>query len=75
MVNYAYRNLFYKSQQTKDILIVDEMATVTPVTGTAPTVSNATVEIHTEDVKTNSFKLNVFQKKYLFTHSICNCCI
>ena len=58
MVDYAYRNLFYKSQQIKDILILDEMATVTPVTGTAPTVSNATVEIHTEDVKTNSFKLD-----------------
>lgn len=57
MVEYAYRDLFYKSHQTKDILIVDEMANVTPVTGTVPTVTNATVEIHTADVKTNTFRL------------------
>ena len=57
MVEYAYRDLFYKSHQTKDILIVDEMANVTPVTGAAPTVTNATVEIHTADVKTNTFRL------------------
>ena len=57
MVEYAYQDLFYKTHQTKDILIVDEMANVTPVTGTVPTVTNATVEIHTADVKTNTFRL------------------
>ena len=58
MVEYAYRNLFYKSQQTKDILIVDSEATVTPNTGTAPTVDGATVEIHTADIKIDSFNLD-----------------
>lgn len=57
MVEYAYRDLFYKSHQTKDILIVDEMANVTPVTGQPPLVESATVEIHTADVKTNTFRL------------------
>ena len=58
MVNYAYRNLFYKSHQTKDILIVDAGATVTPVTNQPPTVSDATVEIHTADLVSNSFTLD-----------------
>ena len=58
MVDYAYRDLFYKSHQTKDILIVDSEAIVTPVSGTAPLVENATVEIHTEDLKTSSFTLD-----------------
>ena len=58
MVNYAYRDLFYKSHQTKDILIVDSDAVVTPVSGAAPTVEDATVEIHTADIKTSSFTLD-----------------
>lgn len=58
MVDYAYRELFYKSHQTKDILIVDSDAVVTPVSGAAPTVEDATVEIHTADIKTNSFTLD-----------------
>lgn len=58
MVDYAYRNLFYKSQQKKDILIVDSEATVTPNSGTEPTVEGATVEIHTADIKIDSFNLD-----------------
>lgn len=58
MVEYAYRELFYKSHQTKDILIVDDEASVTIVSGQPPLVENATVEIHTEDIKTNSFVLD-----------------
>lgn len=46
------------AHQTKDILIVDADATVTPVSGEAPTVTGATVEIHTEDVETESFMLD-----------------
>ena len=58
MVEYAYRDLFYKSQQTKDILIVDTEAVVTINPGAAPTVENATVEIHTADLKINTFTLD-----------------
>ena len=58
MVSYEYENLFYMAHQTKDILIVDADATVTPVSGEAPTVTGATVEIHTEDVETESFMLD-----------------
>lgn len=58
MVNYAYHNLFYKSHQTKDILIVDSEATVTAVSGEAPTVTDATIEIHTEDIESESFALD-----------------
>lgn len=58
MVDYAYRNLFYKSNQIKDILIVDDEASVTPVSGSAPLVENATVEIHTEDIEVKSFVLD-----------------
>lgn len=58
MINYAYQNLFYKSHQTKDILIVDDGATVTPVSGEAPTVTGATTEIHTEDIESESFRLD-----------------
>ena len=39
MVSYAYQSLFYKAHQKKDILIVDADATVTAVSGEAPTVS------------------------------------
>lgn len=58
MVEYAYRDLFYKSQQTKDILIVDTEAVVTINPGGAPMVENATVEIHTADLKINTFTLD-----------------
>ena len=58
MVDYAYRNLFYKSQQTKDILIVDDEATITIVSGQPPLVENATVEIHTDDIKLESYTLD-----------------
>lgn len=58
MVEYAYRDLFYKSQQTKDILIVDTEAVVTINPGGAPMVENATVEIHTADIKINTFTLD-----------------
>lgn len=58
MVEYAYRDLFYKSQQTKDILIVDTEAVVTINPGAAPAVENATVEIHTADLKINTFTLD-----------------
>jgi hypothetical protein len=58
MVNYTYQNLFYKSHQTKDILIVDNEATVTPVTGQPPSVTGATVEIHTGDLASESFELD-----------------
>lgn len=58
MVNYTYQNLFYKSHQTKDILIVDNEATVTPVTGQPPSVTGATVEIHTGDLDSESFELD-----------------
>ena len=58
MINYAYQNLFYKSHQTKDILIVDSGATVTPVSGEAPTVTGATIEIHTEDIESENFRLD-----------------
>lgn len=58
MVSYAYRDLFYKSHQKKDILIVDSEAIVTPVTNEPPTISGATIEIHTADVVANSFTLD-----------------
>ena len=58
MVEYTYRDLFYKSQQTKDILIVDTEAVVTINPGGAPMVENATVEIHTADLKINTFTLD-----------------
>lgn len=58
MVEYAYRDLFYKSQQTKDILIVDSEAVVTINPGGDPIVENATVEIHTADLKINTFTLD-----------------
>ncbi len=58
MVNYEYRNLFYKTHQKKDILIVDSGATVTAVSGEAPSIAGATVEIHTDDVKIESFTLD-----------------
>lgn len=58
MVEYAYRDLFYKSQQTKDILIVDSEAEVTINPGGDPIVENATVEIHTADLKINTFTLD-----------------
>lgn len=58
MVEYAYRDLFYKSQQTKDILIVDTEAVVTINPGGDPIVENATVEIHTADLKINTFTLD-----------------
>ena len=51
MVSYEYQELFYKQHQTKDFLIVDANATITPVTGEAPTVSGATIEIHTADIE------------------------
>ena len=58
MVEYAYRDLFYKSQQTKDILIVDDEAVVTIDPGNDPIVEEATVEIHTADLKINTFTLD-----------------
>ena len=58
MVSYEYQELFYKSHQVKDILVVDANATVTPVTGEAPTVTDATIEIHTEDIESESFQLD-----------------
>lgn len=58
MVSYEYQDLFYKQHQVKDFLIVDANATVTPVTGEAPTVSGATIEIHTEDLESESFQLD-----------------
>ena len=58
MVEYAYRDLFYKSQQTKDILIVDSEAVVTINPGGDPIVENTTVEIHTADLKINTFTLD-----------------
>ena len=58
MVDYQYRDLFYKSNQTKDILIVDSGATVTSVSESAPTVTDATIEIHTEDIESESFALD-----------------
>lgn len=58
MVEYAYRDLFYKSQQTKDILIVDTEAVVTINPGGDPIVENTTVEIHTADLKINTFTLD-----------------
>lgn len=58
MISYANRDLFYKSHQTKDILIVDGGATVTPVSESAPIVTGATVEIHTKDVVLDSITLD-----------------
>ena len=58
MVEYEYRDLFYKSNQIKDILIVDSDATITPVTGEAPTITDATVEIHSENVVAESLELD-----------------
>ncbi|MBO7732743.1 MAG: hypothetical protein J6S67_09330, partial [Methanobrevibacter sp.] len=58
MVSYEYQELFYKQHQTKDFLIVDANATITPVTGEAPTVSGATIEIHTADIESESFQLD-----------------
>lgn len=58
MVNYAYRDLFYKSHQTKDILIVNVGATVTPVANAEPTISGASVIIKTEDVVLDSITLD-----------------
>lgn len=58
MVSYEYQELFYKSHQVKDVLVVDANATVTPVTGEAPTVTDATIEIHTEDIESESFQLD-----------------
>lgn len=60
MVNYAYRSLFRQTQVEKDILIVDSLATVTSVSNQAPTVTGATIEIHTEDVLINTFALDEF---------------
>lgn len=51
-------DLFYKSHQTKDLLIVDIDATVTEVSGEPPTVTGATIEIHTEDLALESFTLD-----------------
>ena len=56
MVNYSYSDYFYKNKK-KDILVVDVGATVTAVSGEAPTVSGATVEIHTEDLQIETFEL------------------
>lgn len=56
MVNYSYSDYFYKNKK-KDILVVDVGATVTAVSGEAPTVSGATVEIHTEDLQIETFDL------------------
>lgn len=58
MVSYEYQELFYKQHQTKDFLIVDANATVTSVSGEAPTVSGATIEIHTADIESESFQLD-----------------
>ena len=58
MVEYEYRDLFYKSNQIKDILIVDSDATITPVSGDAPTITDATVEIHSENVVAESLELD-----------------
>lgn len=58
MINYPYRNLFYKSHQKKDILIVDAGATVTPVSKQDPTVSGATVKITSKDVVANSIAID-----------------
>lgn len=58
MVEYAYRDLFYKSQIQKDILIVNYDAEVTPVSGQAPLVEDADIDIRTKDIKIESFELN-----------------
>ena len=58
MVSYEYQELFYKQHQTKDFLIVDANATITSVSGEAPTVSGATIEIHTADIESESFRLD-----------------
>ena len=58
MVEYDYRDLFYQQHQRKDFLIVDAGATVTIVSGEEPTVTGATVEIHTADMKAESFQLD-----------------
>ena len=54
---YSYPEYFYRNKE-KDILIVDSGATVTIVPGDEPVVSGATVEIHTKDLKIESFQLD-----------------
>lgn len=51
-------DLFYKSNQTKDILIVDSDAVVVEVEGEEPEIIGATIEIHTADIKSDSFTLD-----------------
>lgn len=57
MVEYQYSDLFL-NHETVDILVVDRGATVTKVKDKEPLVSNAEIEIHTEDIIMEAFDLN-----------------
>ena len=58
MVEYAYRDLFYKTNQKKDVIIVDTDATVTPVANSAPTITGETYLYISSDIKASTFQLD-----------------